>query len=805
MLSDIKGIKFKGAAFDSEATLKLFSDKNTERVCLTFGRNGSGKTTVTRAISKVAGNEEIEDIISAQFIDKQGTTASLSDDEKKAIFVFNEDYTNSKVRLRESGLGTIVMFGEVGDIDAKIKNAEKALEGANAKHCDQKDKYSKYCDYKNILSPEHHLELLKDALKGDGNWAGRDREITNTRRNTSVDDLTVSKIIKSVPSEAFQELQGSYRNELAKLRAAEAAGAKITADIPYIDDYTNDVQKISELLAVKIEEPILSEREQKLLDMAQSGNQARLAEIKQEFSSDTTICPFCLQDVRIDYKKELVNSVEKVLNKTVKEHEAELANSKIQPLSIELSAFEVIDKNAANACNKAIALVNAQIEEINNTIECKLNNLYTPIEDFTTDLQPQLNSLVAFLAELNVKKDEYNERYDNIPKIQNDLQTINTELAYYEIKDFYNGYKKQETEKEAEKRRLDELTLTLENAKNELSALKQQKKSIKIAVDFINKGLQYVFFSDDRLSVHLRGDNYMLKSNGKDVKPKNISAGERNILALCYFFTELLNNINEKDFYKSECLIVLDDPVSSFDLENRVGIISYIKSQIIKVLRGNPKSRIVLLSHDLLTIYDIEQAIGEVAEQIKVKIDGCEKKMTYQLIELDKKKIQDFEFNNRNEYTQLLKAIYGYASNASDEYELFIGNIMRRALEAFGTFEFRKGVAKLSCDPTVLSEIEEEKRDYFENLMYRLILNGESHLEDRTKSLTDSNFFATISSSEKKRTARDVLCLMFLLNSNHIKSHFNAIKGEIGKDAVSDIQQWIAEIKPTNGKEELNG
>lgn len=73
-------------------------------------------------------------------------------------------------------------------------------------------------------------------------------------------------------------------------------------------------------------------------------------------------------------------------------------------------------------------------------------------------------------------------------------------------------------------------------------------------------------------------------------KPKPPDRGHH---ALCYFFTELLNNTNAKDAHKTECLIVLDDPVSSFDLENRVGIISYLKSQMLKTLRGNLNSRII--------------------------------------------------------------------------------------------------------------------------------------------------------------------------------------------------------------------
>ena len=369
------------------------------------------------------------------------------------------------------------------------------------------------------------------------------------------------------------------------------------------------------------------------------------------------------------------------------------------------------------------------------------------------------------------------------------------DTTYYEIKDVYEDYKKQRNEQAHEKEKLDALQATLEKSKQTLETLIQKKKNVEIAIDFINKGLQYVFFSSDRLKVVPNGDNYALLSNNNPVRPKNISVGERNILALCYFFTELLNNTDKKRVHQSEYLIVLDDPISSFDLENRVGIISFLKSQMVKILRGNSNSKIVLLSHDLLTIYDTEKVLKEIGEKIRVKLnDGTESNMRYKIFELDKKNLSDFR-HKRNEYSQLLKTIYEYAADKSDEYEIVIGNIIRRALEAFGTFEYQKGIEEISCDQTILNLIDPDKRDYFENLMYRLVLHGESHLEERVKSLTDNNFFATFTSDEKKRVARDVLCLMYLLNKNHISAHFSTMKDDVGVDALSNIAQWANNIK----------
>lgn len=801
MLNNIKGIKFKGAAFDSETTLQLFSQNETDRVSLIFGRNGSGKSTVSRAVSKATGNEEIEDIVSAQFVDSSNSDVTITDDEKKCIFVFSEDYTNSKVRLKEDGLSTIVMFGEIGDIADKIEKATEALEKAGKDHTDQNEKYAPYIDNNNIQSPENQYEKVKDKLKGNNSWADRERLISGSKSNAAVNDTVVSEITKIIPAESQPDLSRAYDSKYSALQTAKSAGSKISATIPTVNDYSDKIRKIVELLAEKIEEPTLTDREKRLLTLAQSGKQSMLTDIKTEFSSKTDTCPFCLQSVTDEYKSELIKSIEKVLSKAAEEHSAALKKSSIQLISMDFSPFEPADKATTDNCRKALDAVNAKITECNQVVEQKIANLYTPIKDLTFELQKSVDALKKQLSELDKIKKEYNDRIGNIKENQIDLKILNKKLAYYEIKDLYADYIKQRGEKDSVKSKLDELATALERTEKELDDLNQKKKNVRIAVDFINRGLQYVFFSADRLKVDVSGDNYTLLSNNNHVKPKNISVGERNILALCYFFTELLNNVDEKDVHKAECFIVLDDPVSSFDLEIRVGIISYLKSQIIKVLRGNPNSKIVLLSHDLLTVYDVDKALDGIANQIKIKVGNDDKKMAYRLLELDKRKITIFSRKKRNEYSQLIKTVYEYASNRSEEYELVIGNIMRRMLEAFGTFEYRKGINEISCDQTILSIIPEEKRDYFENLMYRLILNGESHLEERAKSLTDNNFFATITAEEKKRTAKDVLCLMYLLNSNHIKAQFYAMKDDIGVDVIEDIEKWVNAIAISQNSE----
>lgn len=64
----------------------------------------------------------------ATLCNAEGKELSLTDDDKKHIFVFNEDYIDKNIKLQEDHLNTIVLLGEAADLTDKITEAEKALE-----------------------------------------------------------------------------------------------------------------------------------------------------------------------------------------------------------------------------------------------------------------------------------------------------------------------------------------------------------------------------------------------------------------------------------------------------------------------------------------------------------------------------------------------------------------------------------------------------------------------------------------------------------------------------------------------------
>ena len=263
-----------------------------------------------------------------------------------------------------------------------------------------------------------------------------------------------------------------------------------------------------------------------------------------------------------------------------------------------------------------------------------------------------------------------------------------------------------------------------------------------------------------------------------------MSLGERNIIALCYFFTQILSNQDIGKLYQDEELVVIDDPISSFDFENKVGISSFLRYQTHKIIKGNAKSKILFLTHDLSTFSDLQKIADEMEKSFKKQKLGVSVKG--KSFELQGRTLSD-PIKSINEYRDLLHMIFNYAMGNTKGLDLAIGNSMRRALEAFSTFIYGTGIAEVSFDPKVIKSLGNHSR-YFENLMYRLVLHGESHFETRVYAIQDDlSFYRFISEEEKQRTCKEVLCFMYCLNPDHIESH---IPG-----AIHEIQKWMADIR----------
>lgn len=791
MIEDIYKIQFKGAAFTQETILPFF-DKESERISIIYGRNGSGKSTVSKAIFKAAG-EDVDGIESAVFLSSDNSSVNFENTNEKSVYVFNEQYIVDNVKLKKEGLDTIVMLGKQVDLDEQILKAE--VEKINLLTSQKKlnMEYEKYKSSSSLLSPQYYFDKMKNMLMGDTNWAGRVNDIKGGKRNAPVSEPVIKSLAENKPNDSLETLESVYKVKFRQLEQAKTGEGKITTLVKAENLKLVDEISIINLLAQKIEKPELTEREQYLISLLNTEKDNQLEEMKEFFSnSRATRCPFCLQEISTEYREDFFRSISKVLSRIVEEHKINLAKCKINEIYFDTVPFEVVDKELLKQCGEQVALVNAKIAGVNNLLQKKIDNPYEAITLLKLEINDEITKLCSLLDDLQRKIAVYNRPFENVALLQGELLEINNHIAYYQIKDDYDAYIRQTKEKEEKDKQIKQVESELKAANELINKLKAQKESVDIAVDIINENLKYVFFSSNKLEIKVDNGTYKLLSSGNRVRPQDISLGERNVLALCYFFTEILNQKEKDKAYSNELLVVIDDPISSFDNENKIGIMSFLKSKIGSILCANLNTKIIILSHDIQSVFDLEKMCAEVNKKVTRDISSSCK---YRLLELIQKDFRDFRYKKHNEYTELIQEIYNFALSGSEDRELMIGNVMRRALEGFSTFCFKLGIDEVSCNPEVLEILGDDFKDYFENLMYRLVLNSESHMEEGVRCIPDSDFCKMYTKEEKQKTARHILVFLYLLNQLHVKVHLEEIS-----NAINNIEQWKETIKNGEGK-----
>lgn len=750
MIEKVKGILINGRCFAKETLLSFFPGEN-DRIAIVYGKNGSGKSTISDGFSQIASGAFSEEL-SASLIDRSDNAIALAAESK--IFVFNEKYIDENVKIDADGLGTIILLGGQVDLQADIDHYAALLVTAQGEFDAAEAALEAFRNKSNPLSPDYHLARIKKTLQGD--WATRDATIKGNKINSKVTEEVVREIGGLSVSESKEQLQQKFDDTKTLLDKVADVTTSYPAPISGIEFTGGFERAICALLAKTVEKPVLTERESMILSMIQSGRQSIVEAAKDDFSDgSTTVCPYCFQKIDDEYRRSLINSINKVLNKDVDEHKTELQTISFPGFGQDYSRFMDLDAGLVKEVQEKIENCQKLMEQYKAAIQQKLNCIYNPVNMAPIGLENGFQQLNELLSELELKRQKFVDVMRQRKAILQELVLINKKIAHLQVEQAYRDYQKQQREKGAAEAKLQTKQKSVNEISEHLRSLEQRKSNVGLAIENINNALDYVFFSHGRLSIELKNNKYYLKSNGNDVKPKNVSLGERNIIALCYFFTQILANQDVEKLYQNEELVVIDDPISSFDFENKVGISSFLRYQTHKIIKGNGKSKILFLTHDLSTFSDLQKIADEMEKSFKNQRLGVPVKS--KSFELQGQTLSK-PIKSINEYRDLLHMIFNYAMGNTEGIDLLIGNSMRRALEAFSTFIYGAGIAEVSFDPKVIKSLGNHSK-HFENLMYRLVLHGESHFETRVYAMQDDlGFYRFISEEEKQRTCKEVLC-----------------------------------------------
>ena len=173
------------------------------RELLIFGRNGTGKSTIAKAI---ADNEKNKSDNSTEV----NIEFNSSDITQPNYFIFDENFMRDKIRFSENdNLEAIVMFDEqkgfVDDIELCQNNLDRNII-INQKYGGLIESYN----------PGKALNKVLQVLKGENNWAERANRINSkSKQNKRVDKAVLDRILKYENNEKLEDLF----NELNEKRA----------------------------------------------------------------------------------------------------------------------------------------------------------------------------------------------------------------------------------------------------------------------------------------------------------------------------------------------------------------------------------------------------------------------------------------------------------------------------------------------------------------------------------------------------------------------------------------------------------
>lgn len=773
MFEQFKKIIIKGGCFEKETELELFKN---EEISVLYGRNGSGKTTISNCIKEVVKPKEARNpdfSVSANI--------EIPEDRADSVFIFNEDFIREQVRVEKDGINVIVMLGEQVELDNQINLKKTELQIIeNELNCllDEKRKYE---DAKNMISPQYCFNQIKKALHEDNGWAEIDSKIKENRTKSKVTEDLINLLLNLVePKESIEELDQQLKENLKLYRESKDSQELNWSSTP--NSLPKNLDDLTVLLKKPIENPLLSEREQRLFSVFSSHPQYRQA-TKDIIDSESDMCPLCFQNISHEHKSDLKNILQHFLNKEADNYRQLLDEAIVQyeNLDTDFPKFPgdfnsgIIEraKDAMIALNEVLSKcrsrINSRQEKIYETIQEPFSKKDTDdykkaIEDWASILEMLTSCVIKFNDSVNARK-----------KLKTLLHTQNNLLARKKHSALLLNYNRAHKKAQSNAKNIQIKSNEFNAKDNEIQLLKAQKERTDIALDYINQELHYVFFSSRKVTLEAGDGCYKLKINGKGVRPHKLSVGERNVLGLCYFFAKLFGGKTDKRKYNSEYLLIIDDPVSSFDYGNRVGVMSLLRYQFNNIINGNSNSRILVMSHDLHSIFDL----------MKIRNDITPKENKF-FRELVNSQIQNI--NRKNEYLKLIESIFNYASNSEtcvedDIFETSIGNTMRRVLEAFSTFCYNKGFNSMFKDKEILELVPEGKREYYENFMFRLTLNTESHMEEYLSSLND--VVSRYSREEKTQIAKSLLLFLLYVNKPHLTAYL--------KEKVTEIERWKSE------------
>lgn len=296
---------------------------------------------------------------------------------------------------------------------------------------------------------------------------------------------------------------------------------------------------------------------------------------------DTNQCEYCGNTITEERTKQLeahFNDDYKAFQTRLEGADGWLAGQYIQPPMLPATSdfydeFKSGYNEACTALEKAITALNEEITLWHTVLKEKIAN---PLETGLTVEVISESSVKAFndaMTAIGVAVDKHNHKSGNFKEETNKAKKqLELHYATTEVKSFgYHDKKKEVVDRTAENGTLK----TIINTRNtEIRALEDSLSNEGVGADQFNESL-HKFLGRSELTLRFNPvkKGYEILRNDSEQVDGNLSEGEKTAIAFVYFITKLKENDNNIE----DTIVVVDDPISSFDSNHLFHAYSFMK------------------------------------------------------------------------------------------------------------------------------------------------------------------------------------------------------------------------------------
>lgn len=297
-----------------------------------------------------------------------------------------------------------------------------------------------------------------------------------------------------------------------------------------------------------------------------------------------------------------------------------------------------------------------------------------------------------------------------------------------------------------------------------ITVLEQEVRNSRIPAERINADIEFIIGRNE-LVFENKPVGYQILRNGQIAN--NLSKGEENAIALIYFF----NSLADMDVDITNTIVVLDDPISSFDSNFYYNAISYIRD------KTSAAGQVFVFTHKFSLLKDYSLMYRGETNRYMLKRESN----TPRLINEDNMLSQYYD-----EYAYLFKLVYLFVKHPPDNIGDYFQypNVARRLLEGFLTF-------KMPNDDSLIDKVlllDGDENTAAGRAMLRL-LNNRSHFRviPDSEGVEDTTNIATLPNT-----------MQFLMQfiETHDKKHYDALVSRCDPHGVDDSDTALCSDSP---------